>query len=139
MNNHSAIIVGVLGLLLAVPGFLLALNELGSVNLYRPFFGSPEAPAEVCGTSAPAEITLSENTAPRGHEVTVFGTCFRPAERVQIRVHVFEVGSATANSDGDFTQTIVIPESAPLNFPTMISATGRSSIKTGAAPFTATR
>ncbi|BBY17701.1 hypothetical protein MLIT_32930 [Mycolicibacterium litorale] len=89
-----------------------------------------------CGIAAPAEITLSSGQASRGEQVTVYGSCFQPDERVTIRVHATEVGSATADSEGGFTQTITIPDSAPPSgFPTDISATGRSSVKTGTAPF----
>lgn len=89
-----------------------------------------------CGLAAPAEITLSADHASRGAQVTVYGSCFQPDERVTIRVHATEVGSATADSKGEFTQTITIPDSAPPSgFPTDISATGRQSVKTGTAPF----
>lgn len=91
-------------------------------------------PSKVCG---PVEITLSTGSAPKGAQVTVFGQCFEPGERVQIRVHTTEVGSATADTEGSFEQTITVPPSAPPpGFPTSISATGRSSIKTASAPFT---
>jgi hypothetical protein len=72
----------------------------------------------------------------RGGRVTVYGGGFQPVETVDIRVHATVVGSATIYSSGKFTQQITIPESAPPpGFPTDISATGRSSIKTGSAPF----
>jgi len=90
-------------------------------------------PSQACG---PAEITLSTDSAPRGAQVTVNGFCFSAGERVVIRVHVTEVGSATAGSDGSFEQTITVPQSAPPpGFPTSISATGQASIKTASAPF----
>lgn len=91
-------------------------------------------PSKACG---PVEVTLSTGSAPKGAQVTVFGQCFEPGERVQIRLHTTEVGSATANTEGSFEQTITVPTSAPPpGFPTSISATGRSSIKTASAPFT---
>jgi hypothetical protein len=87
-------------------------------------------------SNCPAELTLSSASAPKGSSVQVFGSCFSPGERVEIRVHVEVVGSATADSDGRFNQTITIPQSAPPpSLPTSISATGRSSIKTASAPF----
>lgn len=138
-NSRSSIIIGILALILAIPSFFVALNELEVIHAYSPFFGNNTADTLTdCGSTAPAEITLSNNTAGRGETIDVFGICFRPGERVAIRVHVTEVGSATADSNGDFTQSIVIPSSAPLNFPTAISATGRQSIKTGSAPLTVT-
>ena len=91
-------------------------------------------PSQACG---PAEVTLSTASAPRGGQVTVFGSCFEPGERVEIRVHVTVAGSATADTAGSFEQTITVPQSAPPpGFPTSISATGQSSIKTASAPFT---
>jgi hypothetical protein len=96
----------------------------------------PSDPDSGCGAGAPAEVTLSAGRAARGSEVTVHGSCFQPDERVMIRVHATEVGSATADSNGNFTQSIIIPNSAPPpGFPTDISATGRQSVKTGTAPF----
>lgn len=101
--------------------------------------GATETVANRCGATAPAEITLSNGHAARGAKVTVYGRCFQPGERVQLRVHVADVGSATADGDGSFTQTITIPDSAPpAGFPTDVSATGRTSIKTGTAPFETT-
>jgi hypothetical protein len=103
-----------------------------------PQTGSPPAtPVDVSQSSyTPAEVTLSRATAPRGATVTVYGSGFQPGESVEIRVHVTVVGSSTANSQGIFKQNIVIPESAPPpGFPTSISATGHSSIKSASAPF----
>lgn len=133
MSGRAATIIGFLALCLAVPGTLVALNELGQIDIF-PRFSTPDSgPGD---PSCPAEITLSTGTAPRGAPVTVHGSCFEPGERVVIRVHVTEVGSATADSDGGFTQTISVPQSAPPpNFPTSIAATGQSSAKTGTAPF----
>ena len=130
-------IIGILALCLAVPGTLLALNELGRISIF-PTFSTPDSgPGPDPGqSSCPAEITLSTDRAPRGAPVTVHGSCFEPSERVVIWVHTTEVGSVTADSDGKFTQTITVPQSAPPpNFPTSIAATGRSSIKTATASF----
>ena len=87
-------------------------------------------------SAAPAEITLSRASAPRGWKVTVYGSGFQPGELVEIRVHVTTVGTVTADSQGKFTQEVTVPDSAPPpGFPTSISATGHSSIKTAEAPF----
>lgn len=139
-NRQSGVVIGVLGLLLAIPGTVVALNELGMIDVFPTIFdggqgNGPEGQSG-CGRSAPAEITLSTGSAPRGASVTVFGSCFRPGERVGLRVHVTEVGSATADSAGSFTQTIKIPESAPPpGFPTDVTATGKSSLTSASAPF----
>lgn len=96
----------------------------------------PSVTGDGCGVTEPPVVTLSEGQAPRGGQVTVYGSCFQPDELVEIRVHATEVGSATADSKGDFTQIITIPQSAPPpGFPTDISATGKRSVKTGTAPF----
>jgi hypothetical protein len=130
--------VAVVGLILAVPGTLLACNQLGAIDLFPRFGTTPATPRpSPCGVTAPAEITLSASEAPRGGKITVHGSCFDPGERVSIRVHVTEVGSATADTKGSFNLVVTIPTSAPPpSFPTEISATGRTSVKTGTAPFT---
>jgi hypothetical protein len=133
------IVIGVIGLCLALPGTVVALNELGKISIFPRIFADDSLPAGgnqgPCGDQA-AAITLSTDRARRGEKVTVHGTCFKPGERVQIRVHVEEVGSANANSDGKFTQTITVPQSAPKNFPTSVVATGTSSIRSASAPIT---
>jgi hypothetical protein len=131
------IVIGVLGLCLALPGTLVALNELGKISIFPRVFTDDSPPQSgnqgPCGDQA-AAITLSTDQARRGETVTVFGTCFKSGERVEIRVHVETVGSATANSEGKFTQTITVPPSAPRNFPTSVVATGTSSIRSASAP-----
>jgi len=111
---------------------IVAINEAGWINIFPRFVTS-----STCGFATPAEITASTDRAPKGAAVTVHGSCFDAGERVVIRVHVTEVGSATADSAGKFVQEIKVPQSAPpAGFPTSIIATGRSSIKTATAPFT---
>jgi hypothetical protein len=143
MAGRTGLVIGVIGLVLAIPGTLVALDQLGQINLPGWDWTDGPGPDDVdpdpdggCGVTAPAEVTLSAASAPRGAEVTVTGFCFEPGERVVIRVHVTEVGSATADTSGGFTQVITIPDSAPPpGFPSDISATGRSSAKTGSASF----
>ena len=134
------IVIGVLGLCLALPGTLVALNELGKISIFPKIFtdsppddggGDDQAPS--CKGQA-AAITLSTGEARRGQKVTVYGTCFKPSERVEIRLHVEMVGSANASSEGKFTQTITVPRSAPLNFPTSVTATGTVSVRSASAP-----
>lgn len=127
----------------ALVTILVGLQALGWWPFQNQSSASPPTPAAAARAATgqepvfgPAEITLSASTAPRGGKVTVYGSGFQPAETVDIRVHVTVVGSATADSSGKFTQQITIPQSAPPpGFPTDISATGHSSIKTGSAPF----
>jgi hypothetical protein len=138
--------IGIVGLILAVPSAVVALNELGTINVFPQIFDSPEqrespdpgdGSGDGCGARAPAQVTLSTGSARKGADVTVYGSCFRPGERVDIRVHARVVGSATANSEGNFTQTVTIPPSAPApGFPTDITATGTTSVKSASAPFT---
>jgi hypothetical protein len=145
LSERTGIMIGIVGLILAVPGTVVALNEMGTISIFPQFRdssndGDSPNPGEGCGVQAPAEVTLSTGSARRGAEVTVYGSCFKPGERIAIRVHAEEVGSATADCDGKFTQTIKIPSSAPQpGFPTSISATGRTSIKSASAPFTVAR
>jgi hypothetical protein len=138
-GRRTGVVIGLLGLLLAVPGTVVALNELGAID-WLPRIGNdgPNDPVDPqgCGGAQSATITLSTDSARRGASVKVNGSCFRPGERVALRVHVTEVGSATADSAGSFTQTIKIPESAPPpGFPTSVTATGMSSAKSAVAPF----
>jgi hypothetical protein len=122
-------VVGFIGVVL---GIFVSLQTLG----WLPGSGHPSIPAPPPDSSVSAEITLSRSTAPRGTQLTVFGSGFQPGEQVEIRVHVDTVGSATADSHGKFTQTVVVPQSAPPpGFPTSVSATGHSSIRTATAPF----
>lgn len=103
----------------------------------RPAGQTPFPTPPTRSSCGPAELTLSTGSARRGEQVTVFGSCFEPGERVEIRVHVTVAGSATADTEGAFEQTIIVPQSVPPpGFPTSISATGQSSIKTASAPFT---
>lgn len=133
--KNVSIVVGIIGSLVGI--FIAIATYLNSRPETPPDGGSHvESSGVGCGVTVPAEITLSAGHAARGAQVTVYGKCFQPGERVELRVHVTEVGSATADSDGGFTQTITIPDSAPpAGFPTDIVATGRQSIKTGTAAF----
>jgi len=132
------------GALAAVLTILTSLNSMGVTHIG---FGST-TPLEFPGTSAPslppgqdtqeapAEITLSSGTVPRGGKLTVHGSGFKPGETVEIRVHVTSVGAVTADSTGRFTQTVTVPQDAPPpGFSTSVSATGHSSVKTATAPF----
>jgi hypothetical protein len=87
-------VVAVVGLFLAVPGTLVACNQLGAIDLFPRFGTTSTTPSKQssCGVTAPAEITLSAAEAPRGGKITVYGSCFDAGERVSIRVHVTEVG-----------------------------------------------
>jgi hypothetical protein len=134
-EKKTGVIIGVLGLILAIPSAIVALNEIGTIHIFPHLFGGPSSSG--CGESG--EITLSTASAPRGGSLTVYGSCFEPGELVEIRIHVTSVGSVTANSEGKFTQTVVVPESAPPpSFPTDVVATGHSSLKSGTAPFSTT-
>jgi hypothetical protein len=95
---------------------------------------APSATPSATPSAAPPEIQLSTAKAARGATVTVKGSGFAPAETVELRVGATAVGTARADSAGAFTQNVTIPPSAPPG-PSGISATGRSSSKTGRAPF----
>jgi hypothetical protein len=128
------IVAAVATFIATVVAILAGLNQLGLIPAFHPD-GSGPAPAHQ-DVAVPAEITLSSATGPRGGSLTVNGSGFQPGELVEIRVHVTVVGTVTADSKGSFTQKVTIPQSAPPpGFPTSVSATGHSSIKTGTAPF----
>jgi hypothetical protein len=121
----GAVLVPIVAALIAAGVF-----HWGPVSFPFPVPGTDTRPP------APPEITLSRASAPRGAKLTVFGSGFRSGELVEIRVHVTTVGTVTADSEGKFRQDVTVPESAPPpNFPTSVSATGHSSIKTATAPF----
>jgi hypothetical protein len=80
-------------------------------------------------------IMLSTDTARIGEQVTVRGTRFWPNEMVDIYVHATMVATATADPRGGFTEVITVPSSAPPDFDTVVSATGRTSAKTDTASF----
>jgi len=135
-GGRSALVIGIIGLCLAVPGTVVALNEMGGIDLFPKFFVDNGSSSDCASIAAPATLTLSKGQARRGEEITVHGRCFRPGERVEIKLHVETVGSATADSAGDFEQTVTVPESAPAPpFPTDVIAVGQSSIKSARAPF----
>jgi len=115
-----------------VDSFYPATVVLSTGSAQAPTTPAPPGQERVLG---PAQITLSASTAPRGARVTVYGSGFQPGETVDIFVHATLVGSATVDSSGKFTQQITIPQSVLPGVPADISATGRSSIKTGTAPF----
>jgi hypothetical protein len=92
------------------------------------------------GKATRAEIKLSRATAARGASVTISGSGFQPGESVELRIHQEPIGTAKADAEGKFSQAVTIPPSAPPpGFPTSISATGRSSSKSGTAPFSTAR
>lgn len=129
------VIAAVLGIVSSVLAIVASLNELGVISAFpRLVMSTP--PPTAAPPSETAEITLSQDRAPRGATLTVNGSGFQSAELVEIRIHVTTVGTARADSSGRFRQTVTVPSSAPPpGFPTSVWATGHSSGRTGTAPF----
>lgn len=125
------LLLGATGVVIIGGSFLLPNGGKGGDDGGNPGGGGGQRP------DASAEITLSEASAPRGATLTVSGSGFSSGELVEIRVHVTTVGTARADSKGEFTQKITVPDSAPPpGFPTSVAATGRSTSGTATAPFT---
>lgn len=80
-------------------------------------------------------IALSSNSARIGEQLTVTGSNYRPNEMVNIVLHAALVAQAKADEQGAFSEVITVPSSAPLDFDTVISATGQTSSRTAKAPF----
>jgi hypothetical protein len=81
-------------------------------------------------------ITISPTTAREGSQVTVAGEKFWPTELIDIYLHAALIGQVQADDNGAFSTTINVPSSAPTpNFPTTITAAGRSSAKSAMASF----
>jgi hypothetical protein len=94
-----------------------------------------QPPPSSSPATASAQISLSRPTAPRGSSLTVYGSGFRPNELVQIMIQDTFVANVTADSQGQFTQDITIPNSAPpAGVQTSIVATGEM-LDTATAPF----
>lgn len=83
-----------------------------------------------------AKLTISPATAREGAQVTVTGSHFWPTEMVDIYLHASLLVQVQADASGGFMTVITVPSSAPPpDFPTSISATGQSSVKSAQAPF----
>jgi len=85
---------------------------------------------------ATPSISISPTTARKGAQVTITGSKFWPTEMVDIYLHATLVAQIQADATGAISATITVPSSAPPpDFPTTITATGRSSAKSAMAPF----
>ena len=86
--------------------------------------------------NATPSISISPTTAKKGAQVTVTGLKFWPTEMVDIYLHATLVAQIQADATGSISTSITVPSSAPPpDFPTTITATGRSSAKSAMAPF----
>jgi hypothetical protein len=84
-------------------------------------------------------VFLSKESGPGGAKLTVAGEGFEPGEKVDLRMQTILLATTTADSNGRFSGvTITVPKElsafAPQQFE--VDATGRTSIRTGSAPFT---
>lgn len=90
-------------------------------------------------TGAPAgetSVTLSSSTGPRGGAITVRGSGFEAGETVEIRFHIEQLATATADGSGAFADVVIrVPDDAFQGFPYTVSAVGRRSSRSGHAPF----
>ncbi len=136
------------GVLVATGSLLLAYFATASQLHWPPFTPHPTTsqtpPPSPSPTQPPpssprattsAQISLSRPTAPRGSSLTVYGSGFHPNELVQITIQDTIVATVTADSQGQFTQDITIPNSAPPSqVQTSVVATGEM-LDTATAPF----
>jgi hypothetical protein len=125
-------------LLIAAPP--LAGIAFGQAATDTPTSGTPTAttaPAtSATGTPTPnASISTSPSQAAAGTSVTVNGTGFQPGEQVNVSFNGNQVGTPTADTSGNFSQSFTVPSSlAPGNFG--LVATGQKSNRTANATFT---
>lgn len=81
-------------------------------------------------------ISIAPTIAKKGAQVTITGSKFWPTEMVDIYLHATLVSQIQADATGAISTTITVPSSAPPpDFPTTITATGRSSAKSAMTPF----
>src|SRR6266851_1862246 len=126
------------GVLVATGSLLLAYFATASQLHWPPFTPHPttsQPPPSSPRATTSAQISLSRPTAPRGSSLTVYGSGFHPNELVQITIQDTIVATVTADSQGQFTQDITIPNSAPPpQVQTSVVATGEM-LDTATAPF----
>jgi hypothetical protein len=84
-------------------------------------------------------IALSRSTGPVGTSITVSGSGFGAGETVEIRFLVTQLATTVTNRSGAFSGVVIkVPADAVKGFPSSVTATGRTSIKSARAPFTVT-
>jgi hypothetical protein len=83
-------------------------------------------------------IEIDPAQARIGETLRVSGRNFYPNETVAIRLHATLIKQEVADGQGTFSTTIAVPKNAPPpGFPTTVTATGETSVKSASAPFEA--
>jgi len=90
--------------------------------------------ASLSSLAAAASLAISPAIAPPGSKISAKGSGFSPSETVTLAFDAASAGSATADSSGNFTASIVVPKSAQPGAHT-IQATGQTSGSTASARF----
>jgi hypothetical protein len=94
----------------------------------QPYGQEPGNPGPLPGPKRPAypmgqcQLQLSASAASAGSKVTASGSQFKPNSSVAMSVGDQGVGSATADSAGNFTQAFTVPNVAPGSY--TVRATG---------------
>lgn len=83
-----------------------------------------------------AHIKIDPTRARVGETIDVTGRNYYPNESVAIVLHATLIKQVQADSQGAFATTFTVPKNAlPVGFPSTISASGETSVKSARAPF----
>lgn len=117
---------GTLALVSALLGLVTQLGGFGNVRI--PFLP---------GVAKDPEISLSAGQGSSGSHLRISGSHFAGGEKVALRFHVEELGSARADKEGAFVREVTVPGTedafAPMNI--TITATGTSTDRSATAVF----
>lgn len=83
-------------------------------------------------------IEITPTQARVGGIIRVSGINYYPNETIAVRLHATLITQVKADGNGGFISTITVPKNAPPpGFPTTVTATGETSVKSASAPFEA--
>jgi hypothetical protein len=92
--------------------------------------------ASTTGTPTPAALNPSPSQAAAGSSVVINGSGFQPGEKVNVSFNGSGIGTPTADTSGNFSQSFTVPNLAPGQFG--VVATGQSSGRSATTTFTIT-
>ncbi len=84
----------------------------------------------------PPALIVSPQSGVKGTSVTVQGSNFYPNEPIKIYLRATLVQQATANEQGAFSATFIVPDTAQPGIPTTITAAGAASARSAEQIFT---
>lgn len=122
-----------LGLFPALPDWTPGGGESGG--------DGPDIRRSIDVMQAPASVFANPTSGAEGTTVTVSGEGFGPGDRITIRLHTVQLGEATANEAGAFSNvTVTVPGDFSVFAPKQLSlvAEGRNPVKSADTPFTVT-